>query len=74
MEGEYRMTLKIKSKPVFTRNESEEVASILGLEILKKDIEKSIQEVDRENKGRVSIQDFFDWWIKSSNSPFHNKI
>ena len=56
------------------KNELEEVARILGLEMPKKDIEKSFQEMDRENKGRVSIQDFFDWWTKSSNSPFHKKI
>ena len=56
------------------KNELEEVARILGLEMPKKDIEKSFQEMDRENKGRVSIQDFFEWWTKSSNSPFHKKI
>lgn len=56
------------------KNELEEVARILGLEMPKKDIEKSFQEMDRENKGRVSIQDFFDWWTISSNSPFHKKI
>ena len=55
-------------------NELNEVATILGFDIPPEDLEKAFSEMDREKKGRVSIEDFINWWTKSSNSPFRKKL
>ena len=55
-------------------NELKEVGTILGFKMSTKNLGKAFHEMDRENKGRVSIQDFVEWWTKSSNSPFHKKL
>uniref|UniRef100_A0A7S4EQB9 Glycerol-3-phosphate dehydrogenase n=3 Tax=Pseudo-nitzschia australis TaxID=44445 RepID=A0A7S4EQB9_9STRA len=55
-------------------NEVKEVAAILGFGMSAKDLEKAFHDMDRGKKGRVSIQDFIDWWTKSSNSPFRKKL
>mmetsp|Transcript_13446 Transcript_13446/g.37839 ORF Transcript_13446/g.37839 Transcript_13446/m.37839 type:complete len:786 (+) Transcript_13446:154-2511(+) len=54
--------------------EVQEVAATLGFNMSTKDLEKAFHDMDRENKGRVTIQDFVDWWVKSSNSPFRKKL
>mmetsp|Transcript_5405 Transcript_5405/g.13577 ORF Transcript_5405/g.13577 Transcript_5405/m.13577 type:complete len:781 (-) Transcript_5405:24-2366(-) len=55
-------------------NELEEVATILGFNMSQKSVEEAFHEMDREKKGRVSIQDFSDWWTKSRKSPFRKKL
>lgn len=55
-------------------NELKEVATILGFHMSTKDLDKAFREMDREKKGRVSMQDFVEWWTKSSNSPFRKKL
>jgi len=55
-------------------NELMEVAAILGLDMSTKDLGKAFHEMDREKKGRVSAQDFVDWWTNFSNSPFRKKL
>jgi len=55
-------------------NELMEVAGILGFDMSAKDVDKAFNEMDREKKGRVSMQDFVDWWTKSPNSPFRKKL
>ena len=54
--------------------ELEEVAAILGFNMSVEDVDKAFAEMDREKKGRVSIDDFTAWWTKSPNSPFRKKL
>ena len=54
--------------------ELEEVAAILGFNMSAEDVDKAFMEMDREKKGRVSIDDFSAWWTKSSSSPFRKKL
>jgi len=55
-------------------DELEQVAIILGFDMCTKDLDDAFREMDREKKGRVSIEDFANWWTESSNSPFRKKL
>lgn len=55
-------------------SELKDVAAILGFNMPTEELEKAFHDMDREKKGRVSIQDFIDWWTKSPNSPFRKKL
>jgi len=55
-------------------NELIEVATILGFDMATEDVDKAFHEMDCKNKGRVSVEDFVNWWTKSSNSPFRKKL
>ena len=62
-------------KVVFLEEEElEEVAAILGFNMSPEAVDKAFGEMDRDKKGRVSIEDFGAWWTKSSNSPFRKKL
>lgn len=54
--------------------ELEEVAAVLGFNMTAEQVDKAFTEMDREKKGRVSIDDFTAWWTKSPNSPFRKKL
>lgn len=55
-------------------DELNEVATILGFNMSEKELHKAFGEMDKEKKGRVSIQHFTEWWTKSANSPFRKKL
>jgi glycerol-3-phosphate dehydrogenase len=59
---------------VLEKDEIEEVAAVLGFKMSQKDLDKAFREMDLHRSGRVSFEDFLQWWTKSPNSPFRRKL
>jgi glycerol-3-phosphate dehydrogenase len=56
------------------KSEIEEVAAVLGFNISQKELDKAFREMDLHRTGRVSFEDFLQWWTKSPNSTFRRKL
>jgi glycerol-3-phosphate dehydrogenase len=56
------------------KNEVDEVATTLGFKMSQQEVDRAFREMDKQGRGRISLDDFADWWANSSSSPFHKKL
>lgn len=66
--------IDITKNGVLEKHEIEQVALVLGLKMSEVELDKAFTEMDLHKNGRVSYDDFMNWWTTSSSSPFRKKL
>lgn len=50
------------------------IARILGIGLSEEQLQEAFTELDRNGDGRVSLEEFEDWWNQDLGSVFHKKL
>jgi glycerol-3-phosphate dehydrogenase len=61
-------TIDTNGNGFLEENELDEVAVALGLNLSANDLGKAFRDMDKDGKGRVTAQEFSDWWTSSKYS------
>ncbi|CAB9504329.1 expressed unknown protein [Seminavis robusta] len=50
------------------------VAQILGIDLSEEELSQAFDELDQNHDGRVSLEEFEDWWNNDLGTDFHRKL
>jgi len=54
--------------------EVSQVARVLGINLSEEELSQAFLELDKNGDGRVSLEEFEDWWNQDLGSVFHQKL